>query len=1009
MNNNNFNDNNNFNLNNNNLNNINNNNLNNVNNNNLNSINNNNLSNVNNNNLNNINNNNLNNINNNNLNDINNNNLNNNFNFSIKLQSLIYLSYISQKKLLEQNNSIIRVVLLNKKWLYQYHYDKISFLINQANIQLNPTNINDIISKLNINVLSQIDQNLSNITQINSSFLAEYEIYQLKDKPIKVYKEFILVKYDDFITFIKKFTGDENININFIEPIGYINKKKEDLIFFVEKYEQRINKYLIIGKIDEFNNIYNLEFILDYNSGNILKEQKDIITNTDLFTYFNNQIFFKFNDVNNEDLMSPIIYNNSIIGNCYKCLPNMNNYSQCRDYTELINNKIFNYSNQLYLNYKKLDSNLNNNNENFQTEEYFLVNKSFISQIKQILNFNELLSFLNNGGVFNNSPYDIFNAIKLFKNTDMNKLKDFFGKNINNFENYYSLLDIKIIAVKYYDNSLEKSLLIYDDFELIDKQTIELFVDINKISNYLIECIINEGKIMILYPDSFDQEKRGISVIGKLINDFTFKTEYILVYENSQIREAHTKNIYGKINTMISKFQFVNHCQPIHTNKYKIVGTVIDYAQYDNTKNFNTPAQSDISFSPNSNINNFIQNNNNNLNDNNINNINNNINNTNNNFNPNTNIPFIPIDTELNGNIQDIRTKYIYPTLIGLENIGATCYMNATLQCFCHIDKFVNFFKYNKQANEIYQNNLTNTLSYSFKILIEQLWPNNTNNTQKYYSPYEFKNKISQMNPIFEGVQANDSKDLVNFIIMTLHSELNRVNTNTNNKINLNINLDQRNKDLVFNHFMMDFMETNKSIISDLFYGVNFSITQCQNCFTRSYNYQTFFFLTFPLEEVRKFKLQYNPNFNDLVNIYDCFLYNQKNDFMIGENSMYCNYCKQTCGSSMISYLSVTPNVLILILNRGKGIEFKVKINFFEELNLENFVEHKELGFKYKLIGVITHLGGSDMSGHFIAYCKDPISNDWYLFNDATVSPIQNFQNDVINYAMPYLLFYQKI
>ena len=140
--------------------------------------------------------------------------------------------------------------------------------------------------------MTQIEQNLLNITKIDSSFLAEYEIYQLKDKPIKVYKEFILVKYDDFINFIKKFTGDENININFNEQIGYINKKKEDLIFIVEKYEQRINKYLIIGKIDEINNIYDLEFIIDYNSVNILKEQKEILTNSDLFTYFNNQIIF---------------------------------------------------------------------------------------------------------------------------------------------------------------------------------------------------------------------------------------------------------------------------------------------------------------------------------------------------------------------------------------------------------------------------------------------------------------------------------------------------------------------------------------------------------------------------------------------------------------------------------------------------------------------------------------------------------------------------------------------
>ena len=799
-----------------------------------------------------------------------------------------------------------------------------------------------------------------------------------------------MVKYEVFIDFIKNFTGNENLNINFNGQIGYIKKDKKDVIFIADNNEQRNNNYLFIGTINKINNIYDIEFILDYISLTILVEQKDIIINSDFFNYFNNNIIFKSNDNNNDDLLSPIIYNNSIIGNCYKCLQNMNNYTQCHDYIELTKNNIFKYTFQLYLNYKKIYSNLNKNNSSLQTEEYFLVNKAFISQIKQDLNFNELLSFLHNSGVFNKSPIDYFNTIKLLKNTDMNKLKQFFGKSINNFENYYSLLDIKIITKQYYDNSLEKSILIYEDFEIIDKQTIELFLDINRIKNYLMNCIINEGKIMILYPDNFDQEKRGISVIGKLGNELNFETEYILVYENTEIRKLHTEYLNGKLTKYISDFQFVNHCQPIHDNKFNIVGTVIDYAQNDSTKNFNTPTQIN---NPQSNIN--------------INTLFANNNNTNNNISSDINIPFLSSDNVVNIVGGDIKNNYMYPTLIGLKNIGATCYMNATLQCFCHIDKFVNFFKYNKQANDIYKNKLVNTLSYSFKILIEKLWPNNISN-KTYYSPHDFKDKISKMNPLFQGVQANDSKDLVNFIIMTLHEELNKVKEK-NNKFNCNINIDQRNKDIVSNNFMQDFMNTNQSIISDIFYGVNYSITQCQNCLSKSYNYQTFFFLVFPLEEIRKFKLQYNPNVNDLVNIYDCFQYNQKVDFMVGENAMYCNYCKQTSGSTMCAFLSVTPDVLIIILNRGKGIEFNVKINFFEDLNLENFVEHKETGCNYKLIGVITHLGGNDMNGHFIAYCKDPISKDWYQYNDAIVNPVSNFQNDVINYAMPYLLFYQKI
>ena len=40
------------------------------------------------------------------------------------------------------------------------------------------------------------------------------------------------------------------------------------------------------------------------------------------------------------------------------------------------------------------------------------------------------------------------------------------------------------------------------------------------------------------------------------------------------------------------------------------------------------------------------------------------------------------------------------PPLIGLKNVGATCYMNATLQCLSQIDKLANYFKYHKFVEE---------------------------------------------------------------------------------------------------------------------------------------------------------------------------------------------------------------------------------------------------------------------------------------------------------------------
>ena len=92
--------------------------------------------------------------------------------------------------------------------------------------------------------------------------------------------------------------------------------------------------------------------------------------------------------------------------------------------------------------------------------------------------------------------------------------------------------------------------------------------------------------------------------------------------------------------------------------------------------------------------------------------------------------------------------------------------MNSTLQCFCHIEKFVDFFKTRQEFDK-------ENLSSSFQLLIDNLWPNDYNNNTKDYAPEEFKAKISKLNPLFEGIAANDAKDLVNFIIMKLHLELN--------------------------------------------------------------------------------------------------------------------------------------------------------------------------------------------------------------------------------------------
>ena len=49
---------------------------------------------------------------------------------------------------------------------------------------------------------------------------------------------------------------------------------------------------------------------------------------------------------------------------------------------------------------------------------------------------------------------------------------------------------------------------------------------------------------------------------------------------------------------------------------------------------------------------------------------------------------------------------YTKPTLIGLNNIGATCFMNATLQCLSQTKALTNYFLNENNKTKIINNNI---------------------------------------------------------------------------------------------------------------------------------------------------------------------------------------------------------------------------------------------------------------------------------------------------------------
>jgi len=197
--------------------------------------------------------------------------------------------------------------------------------------------------------------------------------------------------------------------------------------------------------------------------------------------------------------------------------------------------------------------------------------------------------------------------------------------------------------------------------------------------------------------------------------------------------------------------------------------------------------------------------------------------------------------------------------------------MNPTLQCFCHIDKFVDYFKYSSELNGKEKDKYRLTLS--FKELIDNLWPDKIDPSKKNYPPNEFKETISEMNPLFKGIAANDAKDLVNFIIMTLYLEL---SGDTNSQFGGVTEVG--NTTSILNDKLIA-----KTIVGEIFYGINFTESQCTNCKgPMQINYQSFFFLIFPLEDVRKYKE------NNLIN-QSLNLNNMNSQPMMGQMSQWLN------------------------------------------------------------------------------------------------------------------------
>jgi len=192
---------------------------------------------------------------------------------------------------------------------------------------------------------------------------------------------------------------------------------------------------------------------------------------------------------------------------------------------------------------------------------------------------------------------------------------------------------------------------------------------------------------------------------------------------------------------------------------------------------------------------------------------------------------------------------------------------------------------------------------------------------------------------------------------------------------------------------------------------------KCNGCGITKYSFQTFNLLIFQLKKVKEYKQKlYKGNNYHNLNLIDAFECEKQEEILDGENMIYCNFCKGLRSGTHQQSIYSLPNVIIIILNRGRNNQdFNEEFAFPKILDLsdQNIIIQKDSNHKFYLCGIITHLGESGAGGHFIAYCRNNPDSNFLCYNDAQVSEVSvevamssKISNNEYEKKTPYILLY---
>uniref|UniRef100_A0A6C0BKP6 USP domain-containing protein n=1 Tax=viral metagenome TaxID=1070528 RepID=A0A6C0BKP6_9ZZZZ len=345
--------------------------------------------------------------------------------------------------------------------------------------------------------------------------------------------------------------------------------------------------------------------------------------------------------------------------------------------------------------------------------------------------------------------------------------------------------------------------------------------------------------------------------------------------------------------------------------------------------------------------------------------------------------------------------------IVGLENVGNSCFFNAILQCMRHTHQLTDQLMTSHQL-QILSHNLNHGTMESKKPmvllvilylrLVDVMWNQNTSKV----SPVCLRILLGKIISQFNNLAQHDAHEVLINLLQLFHECLSypvRYEITGTVASEIDTQIHKAHTDWV------SYYQGKSSVILKIFGGQMRTEIRCLNCHRSTFRFDPMMVLDLPLETA---SLEATDP-TTLTRSLDLFTTTEQ---LSQDNSYLCQECQVKTMAHKQTMLWMLPSVLIIKINRFQSHGFSAfqknqhKIIYpVSGLDMTPYVVSPRAisnGRIYDLFAVTCHIGHLT-NGHYYAICYNPITQTWMSYNDDRCTVATNPVDE-----NTYILFYQR-